>query len=34
MTPPGATKLALARQRIARALDAGTPLSWVAGDEV
>jgi SRSO17 transposase len=29
-----ATKPALARQMIARALDAGTPASWVAGDEV
>ena len=29
-----ATKPALARQMIARALDAGTPVSWVAGDEV
>jgi SRSO17 transposase len=29
-----ATKPALARQMIAHALDAGTPASWVAGDEV
>jgi SRSO17 transposase len=29
-----ATKPALARAMIARALDAGTPASWVAGDEV
>jgi SRSO17 transposase len=29
-----ATKPALARQMIARALDAGTPAGWVAGDEV
>ncbi len=29
-----ATKPALARTMIARALDAGTPASWVAGDEV
>lgn len=29
-----ATKPALAREMIARALDAGTPASWVAGDEV
>ena len=35
--PPGtgfATKPGLARTMIARALDAGTPASWVAGDEV
>jgi len=29
-----ATKPELARQMIARALDAGTPAAWVAGDEV
>jgi hypothetical protein len=29
-----ATKPALPRQMIARALDVGTPASWVAGDEV
>ena len=29
-----ATKPALARQMICRALDAGTPAGWVAGDEV
>ena len=29
-----ATKPALARRMIARALDAGTPAAWVAGDEV
>jgi SRSO17 transposase len=29
-----ATKPALAREMIARALDAGTPAAWVAGDEV
>jgi SRSO17 transposase len=29
-----ATKPALARKMIARALDAGTPAAWVAGDEV
>lgn len=29
-----ATKPALARRMITRALDAGTPASWVAGDEV
>ena len=29
-----ATKPALARAMIARALDAGTPAAWVAGDEV
>jgi SRSO17 transposase len=29
-----ATKPALARRMIARALDAGTPASWVTGDEV
>ena len=35
--PPGtgfATKPGLPRTMIARALDAGTPASWVAGDEV
>ncbi len=31
---PFATKPAQARQMIARALDAGTPARWVAGDEV
>jgi SRSO17 transposase len=29
-----ATKPALARRMIARALDAGTPAAWVTGDEV
>jgi SRSO17 transposase len=29
-----ATKPALAREMVARALDAGTPAAWVAGDEV